>query len=137
MFLLWYEFNQISNLLVRDLITPEIRCVIKHASFLGDECTNPSSSFTTFAYYKLINASVLSNMTLDQFKVCDGDHLAQLQKVLGFTTSVNENVTYKDFVTVTSTTLIDKLHKYYDDEDINGEFVSLRQPHHPFLWKSN
>jgi hypothetical protein len=111
--------------LVQSLISPELRSVVKHASLLakGGKCTNPSSSFTTYAFNELTAANLLpSNVTLPNFTVCD--YLSELQQALNFTSELNDDVSYTNFVIVPEN-LNNTLHQYFADITFDAEFVSI------------
>lgn len=117
---------------VQDLITPEIRPVIKHASrlmhysaLMRKECTDSSKSFTNYTFERLRNASLLSeDIAVEEFSACD--YLPRLQKLLFDLEVTNENVTYENFI-ILPENLTAQLQEFYNDTNttFNGEFVSI------------
>ena len=108
------------------MISPEIRTVIKHASVLAraGDCSTPSSTFTTFAYNKLAEKSLLpADLLFADFDVCDSDYLAKLQYALNFTTAVSTDVTFSNFVVVPPA-LDSILTQFFGDTVFDGGLVS-------------
>jgi hypothetical protein len=116
---------------VQDLITPEIRPVVKHASrlmhysaLMHKKCTDSSESFNNYAFDRLSSASLLpEDIAVEEFSACD--NLPHLQQLIFETEGLNEYVTYENFV-ILPENLTAQLLEFYNDTNttFNGEFVS-------------
>jgi hypothetical protein len=87
-------------------------------------CGNPSKSFTNYSFAQLHNAGILpQNLTIEDFPPCT--YLPQLQQVLFTTDSLNDDVSYQNFVIVPESLEV-ALENYlgYGANIISGTYVS-------------
>jgi len=85
-------------------------------------CADPSPSFLEFAFAALNESNVLpAGLSFSKFSACD--YLPHLQQKLFSLDSLNENVTYANFV-ILPDALKDSLRNFLGHDNINGSMVS-------------